>query len=252
MIIDSHIHLGQYKSLYETPQELVSFLTGVGVSYYAVSSCTICEEDYKKVLDEMRELIALAKDKVLPVLWITPRLLHHEDLDKFLNSGIQWRCIKIHPGLNVGEWDCGRPNMERAIQLAEGLHVPLLIHTGETEGCYPSCFERSIAEHPDVIFILAHGRPIDETIQLMKKYDNAWTDTAFMPNENIVRLCNERLADRVLWGTDFPIPKYYYPKEDMVEYYTHLLNELRQSISSEDFAKITHENAIKLFNIQKK
>ena len=249
MVIDSHIHVGQYKSLYETPQELVSFLTGVGVSYYAVSSCTICEEDYKMVLDEMRELIALAKDKVLPVLWITPRLLHHEDLDKFLYSGIQWKCVKIHPWLNMGGWDYGSEDREKAIALAKDLQVPLLIHTGETEGSYPSCFEQSVAEHSDVTFILAHGRPVDEAINIMKKYKNAWVDTAFMPTENIVKCCKAGCSDRVLWGSDYPIPKYYYSNKDMKRYYNELLEELKQQVSYEDYIKITQTNAQRLFNI---
>jgi len=81
----------------------------------------------------------------------------------------------------------------------------------------------------------------------MKKYLNVWVDTAFMPTENIVMLCNERLSDRVLWGTDYPIPKYYYPNMDMKDYYLNLVNCLKEAVKPDDFEKIICTNFEKLF-----
>ena len=167
--------------------------------------------------------------------------------DKLLNSGIDWKCIKIHPWLNFGGWQEDNDDRETAISIAKQLQVPLLIHTGETEGSYPMCFEGSIKKHPDVTFILAHGRPIDETLDLMKKYPNAWADTAFMPIENIAKLCEENLSERVLWGSDYPIPKYYYPDMDMKAYYLDLIQKLKDSVSKDDFELTTHKNFERLF-----
>jgi hypothetical protein len=98
-----------------------------------------------------------------------------------------------------------------------------------------------------VTFILAHGRPIGQTVEMMKKYPNVWCDTAFMPTENIVRLCMENLSERVLWGSDYPIPQYYYPDMDMKTYYLDLVKKLKNSVSQEDFEKITHKNFETLF-----
>ena len=45
MICDSHIHVGQFRDIYTSPEELVSFLDKVGVEKFAVSSTSIWEED---------------------------------------------------------------------------------------------------------------------------------------------------------------------------------------------------------------
>ena len=76
-LFDAHIHVGQFREIYETPAELVAYLTGVGVGKFAVSSTTICEEDYDKVIREIKELVALASGRVFPVLWLTPLSLHN-------------------------------------------------------------------------------------------------------------------------------------------------------------------------------
>lgn len=247
ILFDAHIHVGQFREIYETPAELVAYLTGVGVGKFAVSSTTICEDDYDKVIREIKELVALAPERVFPVLWLTPLSLHNGGKDKLLDSGIVWKCVKIHPWLSPGGWREDNDDREIAISVARDLRIPLLIHTGETKGSYPLCFERSIAKHQDVTFILAHGRPINEAIELMQKYENAWVDTAFMPIENIAKLCDEKLSDRVLWGSDYPITKYYYPKTDLKAYYLDLIQKLKDSVSQDDFELITHKNFEKLF-----
>lgn len=246
-LFDAHIHVGQFRELYETPDELIAYLSSVGVTRFAVSSTTVCEEDYDKVLKEHQELKALALDNVYSVLWLTPQSLHNGGADKFLKSGIKWKCVKIHPWLSFGGWQEDNDDREMAIAIARQLQVPLLIHTGETVGSFPKCFEGSIKKHKDVTFILAHGRPIGETLELMRKYPNVWADTAFMPIENIRTLCDEKLSDRVLWGSDYPITKYYSPNADIKEYYLDLIRQLKNTISDEDFERVTHTNFEKLF-----
>ena len=247
-LIDAHIHVGQFRELYESPKELVEYLSSVGVSRFAVSSTTTCEENYTIVIKEFQELKTIAADNCIPVLWLTIQSLYNGGADILLNSDINWECIKIHPALSPHEWSKNTENIGIAIAIAKDLRVPILIHTGETEGCHPSCFENSIKKHPEVTFILAHGRPIGETLELMKKYSNVWADTAFMPIENIVKLCEEKLSERVLWGSDYPITKYYYPQADMKTYYIELIRQLKDTVNNEDFERITHENFDRLFD----
>lgn len=247
LLFDAHIHVGQFRELYESPCELTDYLSSVGVTRFAVSSTTVCEENYDKVIGEHRELKELAGDRVCSVLWLTPQSLHNGGAEAFLESGIEWKCVKIHPWLNFGGWQDDNGDREMAIGIARRLHVPLLIHTGETEGSYPLCFEGSIKKHKDVTFILAHGRPIGEALELMERYPNVWADTAFMPIENIRKLCDEGLSERVLWGSDYPINKHYYPQTDAREYYLNLIRQLKETISAEDFELVTHTNFERLF-----
>ena len=247
MLMDFHIHLGQFYNQYTSPTDLRDFLDSVGVERFAASSTTICEGDYDKVIAETRELADICGSRFLPVLWITPPMLKDGGLFKLMDAGIRWRCLKIHPQLHPTTWIADSHEMKWVVSMASVLQMPLLIHTGEKEGCCPKLYEKAISDFPNVTFILAHGRPIIDTIELMKKYPNAWTDTAFMPTENIVRFCNEKLSGRVLWGSDYPIPKYYYSKVNMKAYYLDLVQKLKDSVNQYDFELIAHKNFEKLF-----
>lgn len=235
---DFHTHFGQFYDIYTPPEELLSVMDDVGTEYFAASSTTICEENYEKVLAEMSELIQLAEKRVLPVLWIIPSMLHDGGLQRFLESGINWKMLKIHPQLNPLEWLCGGNNLKKVIRLAKKMGLPLLIHTGEHPGCYPSLFERAIRNNPEVTFVLAHGRPIQETIQLMLPYKNVWTDTAFMPKDNLKQLINNGLSDRILFGTDAPINKYFYPELNTKDFVKQHLDDLREVTDDIQFKKI--------------
>ena len=67
----------------------------------------------------------------------------------------------------------------------------------------------------------------------MNRYENVWCDTAVMSTENIVKLCNAGLTDHILWGSDYPIPKYHYPDADMKQYYSELVNALRTQVDED-------------------
>ena len=245
---DSHIHVGQYESIYTSPSDLLKFLDYVQVNYFAASSTTICTGNCQQALNEMLELNSISSGRLKPILWIRPGMLHNRIIEDYIDSDISWSCLKIHCGLDVEEWNNNRNEVLNSItSLASVLSVPLLIHTGESLGCYPSLFQDVIEKRPNVRFILAHGRPIDDSIVLLKKTPNTLVDTAFMPIEHIVKLCSEGLEDRVLWGTDYPIPRHYYPNADMGQYYMSLVEELRQSVSSIQFKKITEMNFSKVF-----
>ena len=239
MICDSHIHVGQFYDIYTSPRELVGFLDGVGVERFAVSSTTICEANYEKVIEEIKELVQLAGDRVVSVLWLFPQMFNDGGLERFLDCGIEWKCLKIHPQLHPNSWRARGKNMERLMELAKKMELPVMIHTGEMECCHAGLFKTLALQNTEIKFILAHGRPLDETIDVMKSCDNVFTDTAFMPTENVVELCEIGLSDRVLWGTDYPIPKYYDRDENMRHYYDTLISDLKSKIKGSDFEKIT-------------
>lgn len=237
-MIDFHTHIGNFFDLYTSPSKLTRVMDSVGAERFACSSTTICEGDYDKVLAEMLELQALAGHRLLPVLWIVPQMLHDSGLQQFLDSGIPWRMLKIHPQLHPLAWHCGGDNLRKVLKLVKKLHVPLLIHTGESIGCYPSLFERAIRYNPSVMFILAHGRPIGETIALLQRYPNVLTDTAFMPVEHIAELCQRGLSHKILWGTDIPIQKYYNRSENLIDYYQNRLRKLKTAVTIEQYETI--------------
>lgn len=248
MLIDSHIHVGQYFDRYFSPQQVSSLMKAVGVDYYAVSSTSMCEENYPKVLDELHELIRLDGDKVLPMMWITPEGLKG-NIAWFLESDIQWRCLKIHPYLHPESWVADSDNCNEVVDIARELKIPLLIHTGNESCCQAKKYEHLILKNPDVVFILAHGRPIDEAICLAQKYSNVYVDSAFMPIPDMQQIISSGLSHKLLWGTDMCIPAHFYPNADMREYYKWNLTELSKICSAAEYELITYRNACKIFNI---
>ena len=213
MIIDSHVHVGWYINGYHSPLAVWGSLYKAGVSKICVSSTSICAELYNNVKTEFYQLIALAgRDNIKPILWITPKMIKKKWPLKYLfKSKIEWYGIKLHyiahpQFANSIFWETNY------IQIAKRLgNVPVLLHTGEWDTCRAAVFQQIIVDNPDLTFALAHGRPIHETIFLMKQYPNMWTDTAFMPIEDIKKLKEECLTARTIFGSDAPINRIYYP-----------------------------------------
>lgn len=227
-IIDNHVHVGWYSDGYHAPLEIWSALNQAGIDYAIVSSTSTCAELYHNIHTEFYQLFSIAgKENVCPILWITPAmLLKNWPLKKLLKSKIEWGGIKLHY-ISHPLWGKTPCLIEEALKVARNLgNVPVLLHTGEWENCHASVFGPVIAANPDLKFVLAHGRPIDETINLMKNQTNIWTDTAFMPIEDIMKLVSMGLTDRVLFGSDMPINMVYYSNLSTKNYLRRRIKEI--------------------------
>ena len=219
------------------------------VDNYLISSTSITEGNYDKVLHELYEIVSLSDGKALPVLWITPQMLRDDKEYVFLNSELKWYCIKIHPQLDPNFWQVENEVMNYVVSIAQDLKIPICIHTGEKNNCESSKFLNIINNHPTQSFILAHGRPANETITMMKKFKNTFVDTAFMSVDTILSFVNENLTDKILWGSDSCIIKYYYPGINISNIYFNKVETLKRSTDTETFNKISHQNAKNLFKL---
>lgn len=251
MLSDAHIHIGQFYDIYTSPAEMNSFLKDVGVEAVAFSSTTTCEENYSKVLDEVTEFCELFGRLCIPILWVTPSLLKDSYLLEKFKCNVNWKCLKVHPQLSPKEWNAKSDNYTLVLELAKQLNVPILIHTGVVQNCHPLQLESLFRANRKQTFIMAHGRPFNEALYIMQKYDNVYVDTAFMLNENIVNLVELGLADRILWGTDYPIIKFYERDINYYNYYKQLLFDLKEKIRNEDYSKITELNFLSLYCLSK-
>lgn len=260
MVFDSHVHIGQfYNNVYFSPLMVLNACKQSGVTGIAVSSTTIAEENYPKVLAEFEQLLSQTDIAIVPVLWVTPRMLQTGAIQLFRDSGIRWQCIKVHNYLQRGAWgEATGVLMQQVVDLAQERHLPILFHTGN-EKCYPNDYAPLIQSHPEQVFILAHSRPVDQTICIMQLCPNAWADTAFTPIEDIVQMVNAGLIDRMLWGTDLPLMSYYYgvlrggdvTQYDFKDYYAALLSQLQTALSATDYRKLTYQNAARFYSLPK-
>lgn len=105
--------------------------------------------------------------------------------------------------------------------------------------------EPVIAAHPNMPFVAAHPgqkEDVDRHIARMRKYDNAYLDlsgTGIMRYGCLRKLVNEVGADRILFGTDFPL------RQQALYVQAVKLEGLKES----DAEKIFHGNAEKLLKI---
>lgn len=236
-VFDNHVHVGWYVDGYHSPEDIWEAERSAGVKDIVVSSTSTCAELYKLVVKEMQELIRLGGDHVHPLLWLTPRMLKTWGIRYMLHSKIKWEGIKIHPEAHHAWYD-DKSLAVKAARIAGALHVPMLIHTGNFKESEAGNFEYLFHTFPDQQFIMAHGRPFNQASDLLKKYDNCFVDTAFMPAEDLSKLVNEGLLDKIYFGTDAPINRMFYSFPTS-EFISNQLKEIKDKCGDAVFNAIT-------------
>lgn len=228
MIFDNHVHVGWFTDGYHTPKEVWYSAKVAGVNGMAVASTSTCAELYKDVCRELRELIRLGGDNVHPILWLTPRMMKVKyALPFMLHSRIKWQGVKIHSEAHP-EWVHNSRLLNKAIDVARSLSVPVLIHTGNFDYSHAGLFKSTIEANKDLRFVLAHGRPIHETLDILRCCNNVYVDTAFMSKEDISLLAESGFADNILFGTDAPINKIFFKEISTSDYIKDRINEHRK------------------------
>lgn len=243
MIIDNHVHVGWYTDGYHSPREIWDTAKLSGIDEFAVSSTSTCAEKYKLVVREMRELQRLGGDKVHPILWLTPRMLRTYGIRYMLHSRIKWKGVKLHWFAHP-EWGKNKPILQYALDIVKQLNVPLLLHSGE-QGCCQSHLFAPICKELKSTIVLAHGRPLDETMLLLKEYPNAMVDTAFMPTEHVIILVENGYEDRIVFGTDTPIQMVYDSSKPMIFHVKNQIEELISVMHKDISSKILSRNIFK-------
>ncbi len=243
-LCDAHIHVGQFEDIYTSPQEVVAFMQQAGVEKYAVMSTTIWTENYDKVLHEMCELTDLAPNSALPILWLSPQMLLEGKFDMMLDSGIHWRALKVH-----GNHPWSLNGVNECANIAEELHLPLILHTGDFPHCEPNVYKEIIKSHPQVTFILAHCRPVAQAIKVMHECSNCYGDTAYTPFPDVQKLIEAGLDDRILFGTDYPLQKVHNPNGNLQEDYMQKIHDDWKVMSEEQWAKVAHLNFKRLYKL---
>ena len=234
---DNHVHVGWYTDGYHSPLEVWLSEEEAGIDEIVVSSTSTCAELYKLVIREMRELIHLGGSHIHPLLWITPRMMRTWGIRYMLHSKIRWEGVKMHWKAHR-EWFYNRPLLLNALDVARRLQVPILLHTGAFKECHAQVFLDLCIQHLDLNFVLAHGYPVDETMEVLAKCSNAFVDTAFMPIEDVVILVQNGFTGRILFGTDAPINRIYYKELSTAAYIKSCYEEIKSEVPEHTFREI--------------
>ena len=178
------------------------------------------------------------------------------EVDRLAKLGI--RGLKVHPSHQLFAPNAYRDGLGPLASMydrAQAHGMPVMIHTGTSifQGArnvyaQPMLADDVAVDFPKLVIILAHGgRPLwmNEAFFLVRRHPNVYMDISGIPPQRLMESFPriEEIADKVLWGTDWPGPGVPAIRGN-VEKFRAL------PISVEAQRKILYDNAARLFPAQ--
>lgn len=177
------------------------------------------------------------------------------EVDRLARIGI--RGLKIHPSHQVfspNAYRDGLGPLAAVYERAQANSIPVMIHTGTSifpgarnVHAQPMLADDVSIDYPKLTVILAHGgRPLwmNEAFFLVRRHKNMHMDISGIPPQKLMEYFPriEDIADKVLWGTDWPGP-------GVPEIRGNLERFRALPISDAAKQKILYDNAARLFPV---
>src|SRR5438093_3191733 len=161
------------------------------------------------------------RERLLPYGGVHPRFTKDAagDVDRLVDLGI--RLVKIHPphqGFAANAYTDGLEPLGRIYRRCEDRGLPVMIHTGtsifpgaRSKFGNPMELDDVAIDFPDLRIVMAHGgRPLymEEAFFVLRRHRQVWLDVSGIPPARLLEYFPRlaEVADRVLWGTDWPSP----------------------------------------------
>lgn len=174
---------------------------------------------------------------------------------RLLDAGI--RGLKVHPPhqrFPANAYRTGGPGarIDEVYRVAEERGVPVMVHTGTSvfpgaRNVYadPMPCDDVAVDFPRLTLLLAHaGRPLhfDTAFFLARRHPNVRLDLSGIPPKSLLTHLPRlpEIADRCLWGTDWPGPGVPDLRRNVEEF-------LRLDLPQAASRAILHDNAARLF-----
>jgi uncharacterized protein len=173
------------------------------------------------VNDFSLEVARLAPDRLIPFGSVHPGLTPEPGaaVRRLRDRGIQ--ALKIHPPHQLFAANAyldTLPGLGEIYGQAEALGMPVMIHTGTSvfpgarnNFADPMAADDVAVDFPQLRLILAHaGRPLymDTCLFLARRHPHVYLDVSGIPPKRLLQYLPRLgdIADKVLWGTDWPDP----------------------------------------------
>jgi predicted TIM-barrel fold metal-dependent hydrolase len=175
------------------------------------------------------------------------------EVDRIIDAGV--RALKIHPPHQIFRANAYQDSLPSRAELygrAEAAGLPVTIHTGTS--VFPGARSRfgdpmdvdDVAiDFPKLTVLLAHGgRPLwmDAAFFVVRRHPNVHLELSGIPPSKLLEYFPRltEIADRVLWGTDWPSPGVKDLRQNIDQFLALPLSELQQRA-------ILETNALALF-----
>ena len=141
------------------------------------------------------------------------------DVDRLVDLGI--RCLKIHPPhqlYTANAYTEGLEALGAIYRRCEDRGLPVMVHTGtsifpgaRSKYGNPMELDDVAIDFPDLKILMAHGgRPLymGEAFFVLRRHKNVWLDVSGIPPAKLLEYFPRlsEIAERTLWGTDWPSP----------------------------------------------
>ncbi len=175
------------------------------------------------------------------------------EVDRLAKIGI--RALKVHPSHQLfapNAYRDGLGPLAAVYARAQALGLPVMVHTGTSifpgaRNLYaqPIFADDLGVDYPDLVVILAHGgRPLwmDEAFFLVRRHKNMYMDISGIPPQKLLEYFPrlEEIADKVLFGTDWPGPGVPDVRGNIARFQALPLSEAARR-------KILYDNSARLF-----
>src|ERR1700753_2885108 len=254
-VIDLHIHIMPHEMMKPAPMELI---TRGRTAFEEVERFCHDPKLFLKYLDSIQTERAGLINYVAPeIIGFTPAVndwgANFAKDDRIAKLGI--RAIKIHPShqaLTPNSYLHGNTELRKIYDRAQHHRLPIMIHTGTSifpgarnTHAQPILTDDIGVDFPDLAILLAHGgRPIwmAEAFFLVRRHKNFHMDISGIPPQKLLEYFPriEDIADKVLWGTDWPSPGVNQMNQNVAKFRALPLSAATQQ-------KILHDNAAALF-----
>jgi predicted TIM-barrel fold metal-dependent hydrolase len=255
-IIDDDAHAGA-KEILQSPENVLRFLDENDIE----RACCInyVSPDVMGFTREVNDWSASFtrdhRDRLIAVGSVNP--LHEmnvrAEIARVLDLGIGM--IKIHPPHQLFSPNAHRGELWQLAEIyreCEERGVPVMFHTGtsifpKARNVFadPMPIDDVAIDFPRLTIILAHaGRPLygETALFLARRHPNVHVDLSGIPPKSLLRYFPRitEMADKALWGTDWPSPGITSPKKNVEQFLSLGLGEAIER-------KILYENASRIF-----
>ena len=235
----------RYKGFDGTIATMIKNGEAAGVKHYVVFSVATTPKQVHSINSFIADSVKNSDGAFIGLGTLHPSSDNlRKDFEELIFLGLKG--VKLHPDFQKIAID--DPRCEEIYRLCSG-RIPVLLHTGDYRFDYsnPARMKRMLEKYPDCIFIGAHfgGWSVwDEAVSELSSYPNFYVDTSScfsdITVEKVAQLIKAYSADRVLFGTDYPLG------DSRTE-----IEKLKMA-ADEDviLKKILHNNAVRIFGLK--